>query len=211
MPRAPLGRRELLALGGKLAAALSLPALPLLSACDRRQDAQPAATGEATPSGSQPATPVPAAPAAPRFFTAQELSIVVAAVARLLPQGDASGLPGGDRAGVAEFIDRQLALPSFAGLQRMMRAGVGFVDRTARRDHGGAFVAIRPDAQDAVLSAFQTGAVGGLRFPQARFFEQLLTFALEGYLGAPRHGGNRDAMVWRALGIDPRCHNMYQC
>lgn len=217
-----IGRRVLLARSGAWAAALCVPTLPLLGGCDRSEQAPaPADRPSADRGGAKPPAAVPSGSesAKPGFFDATQLSIVTAAVERLLPElqqagpptaSGQAGLPGAAGAGVARFIDAQLASPDFEGLQRMMGAGVGFLDRTARRDHGAAFTAAGPDAQDAVLTAFQAGGVGGLRFPQARFFEQLLTFALEGYLGAPRHGGNREGAVWAALGIDPRCHNMYE-
>ena len=33
------------------------------------------------------------------------------------------------------------------------------------------------------------------------FFELVRKHTLEGYYGSPRHGGNRDAMSWRMLGL----------
>jgi gluconate 2-dehydrogenase gamma chain len=33
------------------------------------------------------------------------------------------------------------------------------------------------------------------------FFELVREHTLEGYYGAPRHGGNRDAVSWRMLGL----------
>jgi gluconate 2-dehydrogenase gamma chain len=33
------------------------------------------------------------------------------------------------------------------------------------------------------------------------FFELVRGHTLEGYYGSPRHGGNRDAVSWRMLGL----------
>jgi gluconate 2-dehydrogenase gamma chain len=33
------------------------------------------------------------------------------------------------------------------------------------------------------------------------FFELVRKHTLEGYYGSPRHGGNRDAVSWRMLGV----------
>ena len=33
------------------------------------------------------------------------------------------------------------------------------------------------------------------------FFELVRKHTLEGYYGSPRHGGNRDAVSWRMLGL----------
>jgi gluconate 2-dehydrogenase gamma chain len=34
------------------------------------------------------------------------------------------------------------------------------------------------------------------------FFELVREHTMEGYYGSPRHGGNRDAVSWRMLGLD---------
>jgi len=184
-----------------------LISLPGLAACKRDT---PAADGAGN--GVVATAEVAKAPPAPvwKFYTADEGRTLSAMVERLLPGGGQTGLPSAQDAGVAAYVDQQLSLPTFSGLSRMMRAGVQFVDRAARRDHSGGFHTLPAAKQDATLTAFQSGRVGGMRFPQAAFFDQLLRFSLEGYLGAPEHGGNRDAVAWKALGIDPRCHNMYE-
>lgn len=52
----------------------------------------------------------------------------------------------------------------------------------------------RPDQQFAVVSTLEHEADS--------FFELVRTHTLEGYYGSPRHGGNRDAVSWRMLGLD---------
>ena len=34
------------------------------------------------------------------------------------------------------------------------------------------------------------------------FFEMVRNHTLEGYYGSPRHGGNRDEVSWKMLGLD---------
>ena len=34
------------------------------------------------------------------------------------------------------------------------------------------------------------------------FFELVRSHTMQGYYGTPRHGGNRDAVSWRMLGLD---------
>lgn len=194
-----------------------LISVPPMAACKR--DAGGGATSDrpsASGSVPRPSGAVEAMGAAPlavewKFYTQAQGRTLSAVVERLLPGPSGGGMPSAATAGVAGYIDGQLALPTFRGLSRMMRAGMQFIDKTAQREAGTAFHELPAERQDRVLKAFQTGTVGhGMRFPQARFFDQLLRFSLEGYLGAPEHGGNRDACVWKALSIDPRCHNMYE-
>jgi len=47
----------------------------------------------------------------------------------------------------------------------------------------------------------QVATVRMLEKEQRRFFELLRNHTMEGYYGSPRHGGNRDAVSWRMLGL----------
>ena len=38
---------------------------------------------------------------------------------------------------------------------------------------------------------------------EAHFYEALITFALEGYLGDPSYGGNKDRGGWAVVGFNP--------
>jgi gluconate 2-dehydrogenase gamma chain len=126
-----------------------------------------------------------------------------AMVARLLPPVD--GLPGGVETGVVEFIDRELRQPHLAPVARFVRKGLVYLRRVAEKERGASFHRLAPEAQDALLSKFQTGAVQGLRYPSGRFFDAMLTLALEGHYGDPKYGGNQGRRTWAPLGIDPHC------
>src|SRR5579864_2730262 len=86
-------RRDFLKLMGGVAAGAALPANTL------RSTALPA----------QAAVPTQAQKPAPQFLTAAELAFIEAALARLIPQDELG--PGAREAGVANYIDRQLASP----------------------------------------------------------------------------------------------------
>lgn len=50
----------------------------------------------------------------------------------------------------------------------------------------------------------QAEIVAAMEGQNRRFFELVRKHTLEGYYGSPRHGGNRDAVSWRMLGLaDP--------
>ena len=44
--------------------------------------------------------------------------------------------------------------------------------------------------------------VSDISHQNPEFFNLVRSHTLEGYYGAPRHGGNRDAVSWRMLGMD---------
>ena len=54
---------------------------------------------------------------------------------------------------------------------------------------------------DAISSAQQFEIVNELSQRDRRFFELVRSHTFEGYYGSPRHGGNRDAVSWRMLGL----------
>jgi gluconate 2-dehydrogenase gamma chain len=47
----------------------------------------------------------------------------------------------------------------------------------------------------------QFEVVSAMEGEESRFFEMVRRHTLEGYYGSPRHGGNRDAVSWRMLGL----------
>jgi hypothetical protein len=132
------------------------------------------------------------------LYPGESGAVLLAALEQLLPGGVVPGLPGAREAGVARYIDQELQKPYFKDLARLVQRGIAALDGLARTERGRPFPALPAGDQQACLARVQRGAP-----PGERFFEVLLTLALEGYLGAPQHGGNRDGLVWRAIGFDP--------
>lgn len=108
-----------------------------------------------------------------RFFTDHEARALDALLAWVIPTDDT---PGAREAGVIHYIDRQLT--------RHFRE-----HRQAYRDG----LAVLPDPLDEASLA---------RIPKP-FFDLVVTHAMQGFYGNPRHGGNRDFASWRMLGIPP--------
>jgi gluconate 2-dehydrogenase gamma chain len=138
-----------------------------------------------------------------RALSEDEARILAAACDRIVPPDED---PGAVEAGVVTFIDRQLATRQKKALPSW-RAGARGLDAAARRSHGRPFAELPPDAQDAVLAQAEKGhgeqADWGDVQP-ARFFRLLRDHTMMGFYGDPRHGGNRDRVSWRMLGVpDP--------
>ena len=155
----------------------------------------------------------PAKPTLPpykyEFFTPGEVVTLEALLARLFPEDDPSGAPSWRDANVGPYIDAQMMLPDFRGQQRMMHGGMEFLQAVSTRRFGGTFDSRPPDVQDQLITQFQTGQVKGLKFPQARWFVTFHAFALEGYWGDPKYGGNRDEKVWAWANINPHCAHIH--
>jgi len=158
-----------------------------------------------------------------RFLTTAEVSFVEAAVARIIPADDLG--PGAKEAGVATFIDRQLAGPygraerwymqgpwrhgeKEQGYQlkltpaELYRAAIVDIDAHVRAQHGNkTFAELDAGAQDGVLHALEDGK---LELPHASadaFFTMLVQNTVEGFLADPLYGGNRDFIGWKLVGF----------
>jgi len=163
------------------------------------------------------------------FFDGNEGRAAEAAVARLIPADDAG--PGAKEAGVAVFIDLQLAgawgagdhlyrqTPFLAGTPQqgyqlaftpaeMFRLGLAKLDEAARKAHGVAFADLAPEQQDALLAQAEQGKLDFGALPSGVFFAALLDATMEGFLSDPIYGGNRDKIGWKLVGF-PGVHASY--
>lgn len=134
------------------------------------------------------------------FLTLDEAAILAAVSERIVP---ADQDPGGGWAGVVNFIDRQLAGP-YRRFQRTYRQGLIAVEHTSAAQFSKRFVALSAEQQDQILAALEQGQVPVEVWnpAQARqFFDLIVSHTMQGFYGDPRHGGNREAVSWRMLGI----------
>jgi gluconate 2-dehydrogenase gamma chain len=138
-----------------------------------------------------------------RFFTEPEALIVAAAAARIFPS-DESG-PGAAEAGVALYIDRQLASPY--GRDRYRYTHPPFEQGLPEHGYQGeasprkvyrdalarlaGFDALAPAAQDAKLREIES----------TYFFRLLRQHTIEGMFSDPMHGGNADMIGWQLIGF----------
>lgn len=157
-----------------------------------------------------------------RFFRPDEAAFIEAAIDRLIPPDDTG--PGAREAGVALFIDRQLAggygmgertylhEPFAAGAPSqgwqmhapavVYREAIAAVDEYATRTAGAPFTGLNADAQTHVLHQLEggqadlRGAVSG-----KAFFDLLWQNTIEGYFSDPLYGGNRGMAGWSMIGF----------
>jgi gluconate 2-dehydrogenase gamma chain len=157
------------------------------------------------------------------YLTPAELTFVEAAVARIIPSDELG--PGAKEAGVATFIDHQLAGPygraetwymqgpwrdgtKQQGYQlkltpaQLYRAAIADIDAHARQRYGNkAFAELDANAQDEVLHALEQGELALPNAPAGTFFDMLVENTVEGFLADPVYGGNRDFIGWKLVGF----------
>ena len=124
------------------------------------------------------------------------LILVEAAAARIFPT---TSTPGATEAGVVNYVERLLT-EAYPKLASFYRNGCRAVDRHAKHRFGSGFLRIPESSQDAVLADFEGGQVPD--FKQASdFFETLRRHTMEGILGEPAYGGNREMIGWKLVGF----------
>jgi gluconate 2-dehydrogenase gamma chain len=145
-----------------------------------------------------------------RFFTETEALIVSAAVSRIFPSDDSG--PGAREAGVAIYIDRQLAGPY--GRDRYRYAQPPFESAPPEFGYQGQatpreiyreglrglkdFHLLASEQQDAELHQIES----------TRFFSLLRRHTIEGMFSDPIHGGNAGMIGWQIIGFPgPRMNN----
>ena len=126
-----------------------------------------------------------------RFFSVQEAVTVEAACAHIIPRDQD---PGAVEAGVVVYIDRQLA-GFYRPWQRVYRQGIADLDRASVALAGRAFRDLPGASQLEVLRRIEGNPAG------RPFFDLLVAHAMQGYYGDPRHGGNRERVGWKMLGV----------
>jgi len=123
------------------------------------------------------------------FFTEEQARTLTAICDQIIPADEFSSA---SQAGVPTFIDRQL-VRHFRRYRSAYQEGLERADALSRRRFGRELAALSPSQQFEVISAIEQ--------QDRAFFELVRDHTLDGYYGPPRHGGNREAVSWRMLGL----------
>jgi gluconate 2-dehydrogenase gamma chain len=126
------------------------------------------------------------------FLTEAQARTLTAICDQIIPKDD---FPSASEAGVLNYIDKQL-VRHYRPHQEAYRVGLEQAEAQSRKRFGKEF--------SELAAADQLGVVMDLERDQRGFFEMVRNHTLEGYYGSPRHGGNRDEVSWKMLGLgDP--------
>ena len=120
----------------------------------------------------------------------EEAGILTAICDQIVPADD---FPSASQAGVLTFIDVQLRGP-YKRHRQIYLLGLRRANLSCRNRFGTALDAATPPQQLEIVREIER------QDPQ--FFGLVRNHTMQGYYGSPRHGGNRDAVSWRMLGLD---------
>ncbi len=131
-----------------------------------------------------------------RTFTNDEWAVLTAAVDRMLPKDED---PGALDANVPEYIDRMLQSPELHKMREEFVSGLAALDRRCRRMFKVGFDQATAEQKDELLTLFKDSPPGS---GEEHFYQLLLVLTLEGFLGDPSYGGNKDRVGWKLLGFN---------
>lgn len=123
------------------------------------------------------------------FLSNDQARTLTAICDQIIPADD---FPSASQAGVLNYIDRQL-VRHYRRHQDAYNRGLEEVQSLSRGRFGLHL--------DALSSQQQIEVLNNLSQTNKSFFDLVRSHTLEGYYGSPRHGGNRNAVSWRMLGL----------
>src|SRR5581483_3769122 len=141
--------------------------------------------------GEQP----PATGTAHHTFTNEDYLVMSAAVDRILPRDQD---PGAVDADVPKYVDLVLLTPELHQMRTDFLEGLQQLEKRAAGTYGKSFTALTDEQKDALLTEFKNAKKGS---GEAQFYENLLVLTLEGFLGDPQYGGNKDKAGWTLVGF----------
>ena len=123
------------------------------------------------------------------FLTDTQARTLGAICDQIVPADD---FPSASQAGVLNYIDRQL-MRHYRKHRGAYLDGLEQAEAMSRKRFGGELAGLSQQQQLEI--------VNGLSEQNSTFFGLVRNHTMEGYYGAPRHGGNRDGVSWRMLGL----------
>lgn len=136
-----------------------------------------------------------------RFFSDSEASLVEQITAQIIPTDDDAGAV---EAGCVNFIDRQLA-GEYRRFQNDYRSGLAHLQKTCDALYKRSFGELSWEEQTRLLESVENSQVPAALWPEVspqRFFSLIRDHTLQGFYGSPRHGGNKNYVSYKMLGLD---------
>jgi gluconate 2-dehydrogenase gamma chain len=135
-----------------------------------------------------------------RTLTDLEARTLTALCSQVVPADDQ---PGAAWAGAVRFIDIQLTR-HYKRHRQKYREGLKKAESIAAARYQRSLAELTPGDQLQCAEQLEREAPD--------FFALLVAHTMQSFYGSPRHGGNRDAVSWRMLGVPPipvRGRNQY--
>lgn len=137
-----------------------------------------------------------------QFFSHEEALCVIALCEQIIPEDEYGG--GATEAGVIHYIDRQL-VAVFSYDQVIYQQGLAALQKTCLEQYSQRFENLDSEVQEQVLLSLEAGKMPTdfwADLEPASFFNLVISHTMQGFYGAPRHGGNKNYMSYKMMGFD---------
>jgi gluconate 2-dehydrogenase gamma chain len=135
-------------------------------------------------------------------LTISEANILDALADQIIPPDD---FEGGKQAGVTNFIDIQLS-GFYSKYREMYRSCLASLNQKCLEVYGKGFTGLRSAEQFEYLTEIEAGGFDHEQWAEgyspSKFFRTVITHCMQGYYGSPIHGGNKDYVSYRLIGLD---------
>ncbi len=141
-----------------------------------------------------------------QLLTEHQAELVTALADAIVPPDD--NTPGAGEAGAADYFDKQLRGP-LKRFEPIYHLGLPALDATAQRLTAKGFLYLSATERTAFLERVEAGEAEGpewSEFTAQSFFRRAIQHVMQSYYGSPKHGGNRDAVSWKMLGVEDSMH-----
>lgn len=136
------------------------------------------------------------------FFSNNEAQCIIALCEQIIPEDEYGG--GASSAGVINYIDRQL-VAVFSYDQLIYQQGIDALQQSCLKLYDSRFENLGSEVQLVFLNMLEKGDVPldfwGDLDPKS-FFSLVISHTMQGFYGAPRHGGNKNYMSYKMMGLD---------
>jgi len=136
-----------------------------------------------------------------RFLSIDEARCLASICDQIIPPDQDAGAAW---AGVVNYIDRQLCGP-YENLRATYRLGLAAVDKTSRASHTKVFAELDATQQMELLHTLEQGKSQAEIWKDvspSEFFGYVVDHTMQGFYGDPRHGGNREGVSWKMVGLE---------
>lgn len=136
-----------------------------------------------------------------RFFTDKEARTIIAFTEQLIP---ADKDPGATDANVINFIDKQL-MGHYSRFQTEYRKGLSALEGSVQKLFQSDFPDLEWEKQTAFMKQMEKGKLPEefwTEINQSSFFALVLSHCMQGFYGAPRHGGNKNYVSYKMMRLD---------
>ena len=137
-----------------------------------------------------------------RVFTDAEADCLIALCEQIIPADED---PGATDAEVINFIDKQTSL-RFPEDLSVYQQGVASLQASCNAQYGKPFEKLDASLQIEVMQMMERNRLPEEHWTeevsQSAFFRLTLRRAMQGFYGAPRHGGNKNYVSYRMMKLD---------